>query len=371
MKKRINKGVSESDTPKTEPVTHESVTHGASDDLSPIGLSRRRMMQLSMGTAVAVATMGPATFRPAMAASGKKLKFAAALGWTAFDSGAALHQGYKDAVEQLGGELTITDAGFDPKKQTENIDAFITSKPDALFITPADAAAIAPAVQRALDAGIPVFAGDSQVPGVAVHSTAMSSNYSMGWFTAEWLAEQMGGKGKIAIVTLPQNESWDQRTLGMEWALRQYPGIEVVAKWAFNFNASTTPRQAVDNMLTARDDLDAIWCAWDGAAIEGALAVRAAGRKNIFLTGIDGGPQSFGYISGGSAFKMSCAQSFYEMAFSNVFYAHEYAAGRNIPRLVITPCYKATENTLQGLGEKAADYDRPGRAKELGWVRVV
>ena len=49
------------------------------------------------------------------------------------------------AVKELGGELTQTDAGFDPKTQSDQIDSLVATKPDALFITPADAVAIAPA----------------------------------------------------------------------------------------------------------------------------------------------------------------------------------------------------------------------------------
>lgn len=336
-----------------------------SEDGAIMNMNRRQV--LTAATAAAVATyLGG--IRPAAAG---EYKFAAALGWTAFDSGAALLAGYKDAVAELGGNLTVTDAGFDPRKQSEQIDSAIASRPDALFITPADAAAIAPAVQRAIDAGIPTFCGDSMVPGVAVHSTALSSNYGMGFHTAEWMAKRMNGSGNVAIVTLPQNESWDQRTLGMEHALRKYPGLNVVSRWAFNFTADTTPRQAVENMLAAHDDIDAVWCAWDGAAIEGALAVQAAGRDNIFLTGIDGGEQGFAYIGGDTPFKMTCAQSFYEMAFLNALYAHEFLAGNNIPRLIITPTYEVTFDDLKDIGSDAADYDRPGRADELGWVRVL
>lgn len=189
-------------------------------------MSRRQVLSTGAAAAVLAYTGG---VRPAAASS---YKFAASLGWTAFDSGAALLQGYKDAVQELGGELSITDAGFDPKKQSDQIDSIIASKPDSLFITPSDAAAIAPSVQRAIDAGIPVFCGDSMVPGVAVHTTALSNNFGMGFVTAEYIAKKLNGEGNIAIVTLPSNESWDQRTLGMEHALRKYPGINVIAKWA-------------------------------------------------------------------------------------------------------------------------------------------
>ncbi|MFB2551992.1 sugar ABC transporter substrate-binding protein [Ensifer soli] len=295
--------------------------------------------------------------------------FAAALGWTTYDSGRHLQDGFAAAVAELGGNLTTTDAGFDAKVQSDQIDSLIASKPDALFITPADAVAIAPAVQRAITAGIPVFCADSAVPGVAVNTTAMSNNFGMGSYSCEYIAKALNGKGRIARVLLPQNESWDQRTLGMEWTLRRYPDIKIVADWAFALAGNVTPRQAVDNILTANADIDAIWCAWDGAAVEGTLAARAADRPNLIITGIDGGSQAFSYIAGPSQLKLSMAQSFYEMAYLAVLYAHQHLAGGKTPRLVITPTYAVTETMLKdGLPD---DFDVPGRAAELGWTRAV
>jgi ribose transport system substrate-binding protein len=326
------------------------------------GFTRR----LLLGAGATLAAAQYLGIRPAAAA---EYRFAAALGWTAYDSGRHLQEGFKAAVKELGGSLTTTDAGFDAKKQSDQIDSLVASKPDALFITPADAVAIAPSVQRAIAAGIPVFAADSMVPGVAVKTTAMSNNFGMGFYTGDYIAKQLGGKGRIARVMLPQNESWDQRTLGMEWALRAYPDIKIVADWAFALAGNVTPRQAVDNILTAHADLDAVWCAWDGAAVEGTLAARAADRPKLILTGIDGGSQAFNYIAGGSQLKLSMAQSFYEMAYLAVLYAHEHKAGRNTPRTVITPTYAVTQPMLtKGIPD---DFDVPGHATKLGWTRAV
>lgn len=328
------------------------------------GFDRRTFM---MGTA---AFAGAAALWPkGLRAEGANPNFAAALGWTTYDSGRHLQDGFRAAVADLGGTLNATDAGFDARVQSDQIDSLVATKPDALFITPADAAAIAPAVKRAIAAGIPVFCADSAVPGAEVVTTAMSNNFGMGQYSCEYICKALNGKGRIARVMLPQNESWDQRTLGMEWTLRRYPDIKVVADWAFALAGNISPRQAVDNILTSNPDVDAIWCAWDGAAVEGTLAARAAGRNDLIITGIDGGSQAFNYIAGGTPLKLSMAQSFYEMAYACVFYAHEKLAGRNTPRLVITPTYAVTQEMLtNGIPD---DFDVPGRAAELGWTRAL
>jgi len=337
--------------------SHAAVVSGS-------GPTRRSLLCSGVALAVAAYMAGP---RPARA---KEYKFAAALGWTTYDSGRHVLNGYKDAVAKLGGTLTMTDADSDAKKQSDQIDALVSSKPDALFITPTDAAAIAPAVRRAIAAGLPVFTGDSMVPGVAVNAAVLSNNFGMGQYTATFIAERLKGKGKIAAVTLPQNESWDQRTLGMQYALSRYPGVQVVGTWAFAPAAATTPRQAVDNLLTAHSDLEAIWCAWDGAGIEGALAVKAAGRTNIFLTGIDGGKQAFEYIKAGTPLVLTMAQSFYTMTYMDVLFAHQFLAGKKVPRLVISPVYAITKDKLTG-STLPDNYDVPGEAAKLGWVRAL
>lgn len=327
-------------------------------------LTRRGL--LSMGAA---ATVAAALGKPRPAAA-QDLQFCASLGWTVWESGRHIVNGYTDAIERLGGTLTIADADYDIKRQSDQIAAFVASKPAAVFITPADAAAISPAVQAAVASGVPIFVGDSYVPHVTVTSTAMSNNFGLGSYGAQYIADRLGGKGKVAMVSLPSNESWDMRTLGAKSVFVRYPEIEVVSEIAFALGGSTTPRQVVDNILTANAELDAIWCAWDGAASEGTLAIRAAGR-DVFITGIDGGQQSFEYIKAGSPFALTLAQSFYEMAYMNAFYAHEVAAGRPAPRFVITPSYAVTQESLANLDTIPDNYDMPGEAAKIGWSRVL
>ncbi|MDP9836994.1 ribose transport system substrate-binding protein [Neorhizobium huautlense] len=339
-------------------------TKGGEKFLSDLKLTRRGV--LSAGAAMTVAA---ALGRPNFAYA-QDLKFCASLGWTVWESGRHIVNGYKDAIDRLGGTLTIADANYDIKKQADQIAAFVASKPAAIFITPADAAAIAPAVQAAVASGIPIFCGDSYVPNTTVTSTAMSNNFGLGAAGAEYIAKRLNGKGKVALVNLPSNESWDQRTLGAHSVFVRFPEITIASEIAFALGGTTTPRQVVDNILTANPELDAIWCAWDGAASEGTLAIRAAGRK-VFITGIDGGKQSFEYIKAGSPFALTMAQSFYEMAYMNAFYAHEVVAGRKAPRFVITPSYAVTQDSLKDLPEIPDNYDQPGEAIKLGWARAL
>jgi ribose transport system substrate-binding protein len=327
-------------------------------------LSRRQL--LSTSTALAVA----AYLGSSSSIAANDFRFAASLGWTTYESGRHIVNGYNEAVTKLGGTLRLADASFDPKKQSDQIDALVSSKPDALFITPFDAIAIAPAVKRATDANIPVFVGDSIVPGALVKTTVMWNDYGMGAYMAEYIAQRIGGKGNIAAVVLPENQFWNARTLGMQSVLGRYPDIKLVATFPFSASAAITPRQAVDTLLTANQDLQAIWCAWDGAATEGALAVKAASREGIILTGIGGGRQPFEYIKSGSPMVLTMAQAIYEMSYLQVFFAHQLLAGDKVPPIIIAPTYAVTKEVLAN-SPIPDDYDQPGMAAKLGWKRVL
>jgi ribose transport system substrate-binding protein len=329
-------------------------------------LSRRTSLTGATALALAAHLGRP---RPARA---EGYKFGISLGWTGGESGRHFLYGYADSLAKLGGTATVTDANWDPHKQVAQIDSLIASSVDAILLTSSSAAGIAPAVQRALAAGIPVFASDSLIAGTPVTSTCLSDNFGMGSYSASWMAQKLGGKGKVGTVSLPQNETWDERTLGMKFAFSRNPGIKVVANWSSALAGGGTPDEAVATMLSQHPDLDAVWCAWDGAGVAGADQAKKAGRNNVIFTSIDGGSQTFTYLKSGTGLKLCMAQSFYEMAYLNVFYAHQLLSGQKVPRLVVSPVYAVTADMLNKDAMTLYDtYDQPGAAQTLGWDRVL
>jgi len=304
--------------------------------------------------------------------------YCVALGWQENESGQRQTVGYEDAFRDFGiseDKVLWSNANYDPKLQSEQIDAFIKMNPKALFITPSDPAGITQAVKRATDAGIPVFVADAIIAGAPAVTSICSNDFGMGTWSMKWIIDQIGGKGKVAVIDLPSNEAWDLRGQGARYILSQYPDVEVVAEWSWDSTGVVTPRQAVENMLTANPeagDLDAIWCAWDGAAMEGALAIKDAGRADeIITTGIDGGEYAFEIMKDDGVFALTMAQSIYYMSYNSVRYAKDYLDGKQVPRFIIAPVYAATQNILKAAPGDAFNYDIPGVADSYGWVPVL
>jgi ribose transport system substrate-binding protein len=319
--------------------------------------------------AAATEPAAPAANEPA---APKSDQVAVSLGWQENESGQRFTQGFEAAFKELGWKYTISNANYDPKLQSEQIDAFIKMNPKALFVTCSDPVGITQAVQRAIEADIPVFTADCYIAGVKQITSAASNNYGMGMYTMRYIAEKVGGKGKVGMIGLPNNETWDLRELGARYVLTNYPGIEVVY-WPYDSTGAVTPRQAIENMMTANPDIVAIWCAWDGAAMEGALAAEQAGRKDIIFTGIDGGERAFEQIQSDGPFKLSMAQSIYWMSYKTVYYAKDALEGKKVPRYLVAPVYAVDKEVLDTVPEglNAADYDIPGMEVKLNWIPVL
>jgi len=315
-------------------------------------------------------TSSSSTTAPAQPAA-KSDEVAVSLGWQENESGQRFTQGYEAAFKELGWKYTVANANYDPKLQSDQIDAFIKLNPKALFVTCSDPVGITAAVNRAIDAGIPVLTADCYIAGIKQITSIASNNYGMGMYTMDYIAKAIGGTGKVGMIGLPNNETWDLRELGARYVLKNHPNIELIY-WAYDSTGAVTPSQAVENILTANPDVKAIWCAWDGAAMEGALAAEARNMNDVIFTGIDGGERAFQQIQTGKDFKLSMAQSIYWMSYMDVMYAKDYLEGKKVPRYVVAPVYAATKEVLDAVaaGIKVADYDIPGMEVTLNWTPV-
>ena len=327
-------------------------------------------MVMAMAACAPAAPAAPAEpAEPAAPAADGKVRVAVSEGWG--DSNSAFHYdaGFKAGMEKFGWEATYSQANFDPKLQSEQIDAFIKTKPTALFVTCSDPAGIKAAVNCAAAAGIPVFTADCYITGAEAVTQIASNNWGMGAYTMQYIMDQIGGKGKIGLLGLPENETWDQREFGARYVLTNYPDVEIV--WApYDLTGAVTPGQAITNMMTANPDLVAIWCAWEDAAMSGGLSAATAGKNDMIFTGIDGSQASFTQIQTGGPFKLVMAQSMFWMSYMDVIYANQYLFGnKTAPRFVGAPVYAVTKEVLDALPAEFVswDYDQYDNAEKYGW----
>ncbi len=189
------------------------------------------------------------------------------------------------AAEHPGSKVIVTDANATASKQLGDMENLVVQRVDAIIVIPIDEKAILPGIRKANELGIPVIA-ITHIPDAEVLTTiASSGDYANGKASGELLREKLGGKGKIAIIGIPY-KLWriDERVRGFEDAIAG-SDMEVVARQDSDDQAKV--QDLVAGILVAHPDLKGIWCTFSNQVVGAADALRMAGRKDVFLTGID------------------------------------------------------------------------------------
>lgn len=235
-----------------------------------------------------------------------------------------LRDGALDKAKELGIELIVVDAQDKPSKQLNDIEDLIQQKVDLIIINPTDSDAIVTAVEEANEAGIPVITVDRAANGGKVVVHIASDNVLGGRMAARFIAEKLGGKGKVVeLVGIPGTSAARDRGLGFETELKKYPGIVLVAKQTANFNRAEG-LTVMENILQAHPDIDAVFAQNDEMALGAIEAIKAAGKLGeIIVVGFDAIPDALEAVKKGEM-AATIAQQPYLMGQLAVEKAYEY-----------------------------------------------
>ncbi len=274
-------------------------------------LRAARAIALGAATAAMVTVSAFADSHSKLTLEGKKIGVAV-VGTQHFWDREAFN-GALDTVKELGGEPVPVDGGRDNQVHADNHDILLNNKVDAVISILGDGA-VEPKFEAMKKAGIPVFTVDHLSPH-AINNTT-SDNYYMGTTIGRYMADAIGGKGKVAIFNAFEGAL---RICGIraglwKYVLQDYPGIEVMQpELAEEFaNAPEDARKKTLDLLNQnpKGTIDAIHVGcWDQPAIGVVQALEEAGRTEIKVTALDGGPETLEIMAEeGSPFVANVAQ---------------------------------------------------------------
>jgi ribose transport system substrate-binding protein len=199
--------------------------------------------------------------------------------WKEFESAVAKNSKVKDVfyVESSG----------DVERQIANIEDLITNKVDAIITTPNSPTALVPVLAKARNAGIKVVLLAATIEGGEYDALVTVDDYDFGKVGAEWLVEQLNGKGNIIMLDgIAGISVSDDRTRGGMDVFKQYPDIKIVAEDFTNWDYATA-KIVVADMLASNPRIDGVW-SQGGAVTQGAIeAFQAAGRPLVPMTSED------------------------------------------------------------------------------------
>ena len=192
-------------------------------------------------------------------------------------------EAFRFRAKERGAEVLYASANGDATRQVDNIQQLASQRPDAMVVVPMGPG-ITGQVRAAAQQDIPVVLCAGTLPAGSGAVSTVTRQYELqGSLGAEWLAQRLGGKGRVAMLSgiagVPTAEEQKKAAAAV---FAKYPGIEVVAQEYTGW--SPTKAKTVAASLVGRD-LDAIWS--DSAISDlGVLeAYEAAGKPVPPLTG--------------------------------------------------------------------------------------
>ncbi len=225
-----------------------------------------------------------------------------------FEFYVSMEEGLQKAADELGIELITQDPDGDLTKQTQQLENFITRKVDGIIIVPIDSEASGDEVRMVNDAGIPIITLDiAALGGGETLSHIESNNYMGGEKSAEYIAEQLGGKGKVAVIDNPTITSLIDRTDGFKDTMKaNYPDIEIVSIQSGD-SQREKGMEVAENILQKNPDLDAFYCTNDMMGLGALQAVQAKGLDTIII-GFGAEQEALTEIKNGGNYKASFSQ---------------------------------------------------------------
>ncbi|RZA05422.1 MAG: sugar ABC transporter substrate-binding protein, partial [Proteobacteria bacterium] len=203
-----------------------------------------------------------------------------------------------------GVQLQFEDARADVVKQLSQVENFISQKVDAIIVNPVDTASTKNIINAATKAGIPlVFVNrrpdQKDLPKDVVAVT--SDDVEAGKLQMQYIAEKLGGKGKIVILLGDlANNSTTNRTKGVKEVLAKYPDIKIEQEqtgiWLRDKGMTL-----VNDWLTQGREFNAVLANNDEMAIGASMALKSAGKEkgSVLIAGVDGTPYGLNAITKG------------------------------------------------------------------------
>lgn len=223
----------------------------------------------------------------------------------------AFADGGKQAMKALGVKVNTVEDGGNVNTAIGQVGNVKAAGGKSIFGTPATEAQAAAVTKACQAAGI-LYASSYTAPAWYTPADAdkwirflTPPSVKIAEATARALFKKVGGSGTVIHVPGQKGSSADdQRTAGMETALKDYPNIKIVTTSPGNWT-SEDARKAFENTLPSVPDFVGVFAQNDSEAAGVIAALDAQNIKGKIVTGFDGNQQNVEYIAQGKQYLTS------------------------------------------------------------------
>ena len=261
---------------------------------------------------------------------------------------ASVEQGAKDAAAALGVDLVILSPPqeSDVMAHINQLEDPIAKGVDGIAVAPTDPSAVAPILDDAIAAGIPVVYIDTN--GINEGVTFIgTNNYNGAKLAADYICSKVPSGSDVAILQGMITQTTGQhRAEGSHKGLTEC-GLNIVAELPANWDTAQG-MSVMEDIITGNPNIKAVFASNDNMALGAWEALEGAGMTDVVLVGFDANPDAAASVAAG---KMSAtvAQFSYNMGYMGVENALKLANGESIPDNIDTGTVLVTK-------ENAADF---------------
>ena len=202
------------------------------------------------------------------------------------------YEAFRIASDQIARSTGAKIVHFVPNRpdnvdeQKAMVEQVLKDKPDAVIFIPVDDVAMVDSVKKLNEAKIPVVLVSNPLPGSFVTYVG-ADDFEIGYREARYLFDKLGAKGKIVVIEgTPAAPTNRERLRGYQRAFAEFPGIEVLGSAVGNYQQADA-KAAMEKLLAAHPQIDAVLSANDSMALGVLEALKAANRSSIVI-GING-----------------------------------------------------------------------------------
>lgn len=264
----------------------------------------------------------------------------------------AMQLGIEAACEEYGVEnYNFLSADNSLETQNTQLENLVTMGSNVILLNPYDSEGVVNAVKAAADQGVGIITMDVDCEGSNCYLA--SDNYKIGQMLAEYVIEELGGEGKIAIIDGITVSSLKDRTEGFMDTIAE-SGIEVVAEQQ-TAHARDTALSSAENILQANPDINAFVGVNENSGMAILSAVTSANLSDVLITTVDATSENLVAIRDGKV-AVGVAQDPYQMGYQAVEQAIKLYNGEEVESFIETPIEYMTIDNVQEYIDREESY---------------
>jgi D-xylose transport system substrate-binding protein len=198
-------------------------------------------------------------------------------------------------AKELGAEVLVQAANSDDARQMQDVETLLGRKVAALVIIPHDGRAMAKAVDRAREEGVPVISYDRLILDSEPNVYLTFDNVKVGEMQARHLADRLPAQGKLRVVRVYGSKTDNNAKLfkqGQDNVLQpliDQGRVEVVHEdWADDWRPDNAKKILAAAITKAGKNFDAVLASNDGTAGGSIQALEEEGLAGkVVVTGQD------------------------------------------------------------------------------------